>query len=71
MELACRDDNLSLFVLIAMAICLDNLLQECRRPPRLSSSSFGHPEFHRQGSRLLHEHYLVPSLLSFSGPGPG
>ena len=33
MELACRDDFLSLNALIAMAICLDNL-RERRRSPR-------------------------------------
>ena len=33
MELACLDDNLSLDALVAMAIHLDDLLQECQRLP--------------------------------------
>ena len=37
-ELACRDDNLTLDALIAMAICLDNLLQECWHSHRFSPS---------------------------------
>lgn len=37
-ELACRDDNLILDALIAMATCLDNLLWECLHSHRFSPS---------------------------------
>jgi hypothetical protein len=38
MELACRDDNLTLDALIAIAIHMDNLLQEHRNSHRFSPS---------------------------------
>jgi hypothetical protein len=41
MELACRDDNISLDAGVSMAIRLDDLLWECLCPPRFSSPSFG------------------------------
>ena len=41
-ELACEDDNLSLDVLIAMAICLDNLHWEHRYPRQFSPSLSDH-----------------------------
>ncbi|XP_064877723.1 plexin-A4-like [Oncorhynchus nerka] len=44
MELACREDNVSLDVLIVMAICLDNLLQEGCHLPNPLPYSFDCPE---------------------------
>lgn len=43
-KLACRDDNLTLDALIAMAIRLDNLLRECRHSHRFSPSFGEHLE---------------------------